>query len=128
MNDDALVRALWSTMAKAWASGDATRFATAFAEDVNFANVRGEDLKGRTAVAEAHAHLFSTTFHNTQIIPNFLLQRPLTDDIHLVHVTTAIVPLGILTHAQAVVTRQNKMWKITAFHNMIPNTPKGPTT
>ena len=128
MTNDHQVQALWTTMAEGWAAGDATRFATAFAENVNFTTVRGEDLQGRKAVEQVHANLFANPFRNTHLIPTFLLLRPLTDNLHLVHVTTEITPLNILTHAQALVTRHNNTWHITAFHNMIPNTPKDPTT
>ncbi|HEX6345650.1 SgcJ/EcaC family oxidoreductase [Umezawaea sp.] len=127
MSDDDLVRGLWSTMAEGWAEGDAERFAEAFAPDVDFVTVRGEDLRGRAAVAEVHARLFASVFRGTRLVPNFLLLRPLADGIRLVHVTTGIVPLGVLTHAQAVVTRRDGAWSITAFHNMVPNVPEGST-
>jgi uncharacterized protein (TIGR02246 family) len=125
MSDDDLVRALWSTMAEAWAAGDATRFAAVFAPDVDFVTVRGEDLRGRAAVEEVHARLFASAFRGTRLVPNFLLLRPLADGVHLVHVTTGIVPLGVLTHAQAVVTHHDGRREITAFHNMVPNAPGG---
>ena len=121
------VRALWTTMADAWAAGDAEQFAAVFAENVDFTTVRGEYLQTKKAVAQTHQHLFATAFHNTKLHPHFLLLRPLTDNLHLVHVTTKITPLNILTHAQALTTRHNNTWEITAFHNMIPTTPKDPT-
>ncbi|MCS7479535.1 SgcJ/EcaC family oxidoreductase [Umezawaea endophytica] len=127
MSDDDLVRGLWSTMAEGWAAGDAARFAAVFGPDVDFVTVRGEDLRGRAAVEEVHARLFASAFRDTRLVPNFLLVRPLADGVHLVHVTTGIVPLGVLTHAQAVVTRRDGGWEITAFHNMIPNAPRGTT-
>lgn len=121
------VRALWAAMADGWAAGDAAAFASVFAEDVDFVTVRGEDLRGRDAVEAVHARLFATVFRDTKLVPNFVLHRPLTDRLALVHVTTGIVPLGLLTHAQAVVVLRDGEWSIAAFHNMIPNAPKGPT-
>lgn len=128
MTDHDRVRALWSTMAEGWAAGDAARFAAAFADDVDFVTVRGEDLHGREAVEQGHARLFAAPFRDTRLKPDFLLVRPLADGLYLVHVTTEIAPLNILTHAQAVVVRHDDAWRITAFHNMIPDAPKEATT
>ncbi|PRY35802.1 SgcJ/EcaC family oxidoreductase [Umezawaea tangerina] len=121
------VQALWDTMAEGWAKGDAERFAAVFAADVDFVTVRGEELHGRAEVEAGHARLFSSVFQDTELVPEFHLVRPLADGVVLVHVTTAITPGGPLTHAQAVVTRHDGDWSITAFHNMVPTAPKGST-
>jgi uncharacterized protein (TIGR02246 family) len=116
---------LWEVMASAWEKGDAERFAGVFAADVDFVTVRGEELRGRAQVEAGHARLFATVFRDTVLVPEFHLVRSLVDGVVLVHVTTEISPVGLLTHAQAVVTRHDGEWSITALHNMVPNVPKG---
>jgi uncharacterized protein (TIGR02246 family) len=119
------VRELWEVMASGWEKGDAERFASVFAADVEFVTVRGEELRGRAQVEAGHARLFATGFRDTVLVPDFHLVRSLAAGIVLVHVTTEIVPVGLRTHAQAVVTRHGGEWSITAFHNMVPDVPKG---
>ena len=123
MTDDR-IRGLWDTMAAGWASGDAARFASVFAADVDFVNVRGEALSGRDAVESGHAHLFATAYRGTSLSASVTLIRRLAPDLSLVHVTSEISPAGVVTHAQALV-RHDGSPEITAFHNMIP---KGPTS
>ncbi|MEU0529485.1 SgcJ/EcaC family oxidoreductase [Amycolatopsis tolypomycina] len=118
MTDDA-IRALWQTMAAGWNAGDAVRFASVFAADVDFVNVRGEALSGRAAVAGTHAGLFSGAYRGTTLAASVTLVRRLTPELSLVHVTSEIRPAGVVTHAQAVV-RHAGAPEIAAFHNMIP--------
>jgi len=120
---DDRIRGLWDTMTAGWADGDAARFASVFAADVDFVNVRGEALSGRDAVESGHAHLFATAYRGTSLSASVTLIRRLAPDLSLVHVTSEIAPAGVVTHAQAVV-RHDGSPEITAFHNMIP---KGPT-
>lgn len=117
------IRALWRTMADGWARGDATQFASVFAPDVDFVNVRGEALVGREAVETGHAQLFATAYRGTTLSAEVTLIRRLTPELSLVHATSEISPAGVVTHAQAVV-RHGGEPMIAAFHNMIP---KGPT-
>ncbi|MFI5608642.1 SgcJ/EcaC family oxidoreductase [Amycolatopsis sp. NPDC051903] len=122
MTDDS-IRALWRTMTDGWADGDAARFASVFAEDVDFVNVRGEALVGRRAVETGHAQLFATAYLGTTLSAEVTLIRRLAPDLSLVHATSEIAPAGVKTHAQAVVRHTGEP-TIAAFHNMIP---KGPT-
>ncbi|HET6709141.1 SgcJ/EcaC family oxidoreductase [Amycolatopsis sp.] len=123
MSDEG-IRALWQTMAAGWADGDAVRFASVFAADVDFVNVRGEALSGRDAVAGTHARLFDGAYRGTTLAASVTLIRRLTPELSLVHVTSEIRPAGVVTHAQAVVRHAGSP-EIAAFHNMLP---KGPTT
>jgi uncharacterized protein (TIGR02246 family) len=121
MDED--IHDLWRTMADGWNSGDAYQFAGVFAEDVDFVTVRGEPLSGRKAVETMHAKLFTTSYQDTWLTTRIQLIRPLGEAIRLVHVTSAIRPLGLETHAQAVVVGS----VIAAFHNMIPYVAQGRT-
>ncbi|WP_326566333.1 SgcJ/EcaC family oxidoreductase [Amycolatopsis rhabdoformis] len=117
------IRALWRTMVEGWARGDATQFASVFAADVDFVNVRGEALVGREAVETGHAQLFTTAYCGTTLSAEVTLIRSLAPGLSLVHATSEIGPAGVVTHAQAVVRHDGEP-TIAAFHNMIP---KGPT-
>ena len=114
------IYALWQRMEQGWAAGDATAFASVFAEDVDFVTVRGEELFGRQAVSRGHAELFAGPYRDTVLTAEISLVRPLTDAISVVHVTSSIAPASVTTHAQAVVARREHGWEISAFHNMIP--------
>ncbi|MFS8103208.1 SgcJ/EcaC family oxidoreductase [Lentzea alba] len=111
---------LWRRMEQGWANGDGEAFASAFAQDVDFVTVRGAELFGRRAVALGHGQLFAGPYQDTKLTAEISLIRPLADGISLVHVTSSIAPVGITTHAQAVVVRRAGVWEIAAFHNMIP--------
>ena len=52
MSDE--IKALWQRMAEGWAAGDGERFASVFAPDTEFVNVRGEEQHGRETVAAGH--------------------------------------------------------------------------
>lgn len=121
MTDEQEIRGLWQTMAEAWALGDAGKFAGVFSEDADFVNVRGEEQAGRAQVEVGHAKLFETVYRNTHLVPDVRLVRPVADDVCLVHVTSQVMPAGVSTHAQALVTRRDGEWSIAAFHNMIPH-------
>ncbi|GAB3897149.1 SgcJ/EcaC family oxidoreductase [Kibdelosporangium lantanae] len=116
---------LWGIMAKGWAAGDAHAFASVFAADVEFVTVRGEEHHGREAVEGSHATLFATTYNRTLLKPEVRLVRELADGFALVHALSTVYPVGITTHAQALVRCGPNGWSIVAFHNMIPGgTPR----
>ncbi|WIV55470.1 SgcJ/EcaC family oxidoreductase [Amycolatopsis nalaikhensis] len=117
-----MIHALWRTMAAGWNAGDAALFASVFAADVDFVNVRGEALLGRDAVEAGHARLFETAYRGTTLSATVTLVRPLTPELSLVHAMSEIHPAGVVTHAQAVV-RHAGAPEIAAFHNMIPKGP-----
>ncbi|MDT8911321.1 SgcJ/EcaC family oxidoreductase [Amycolatopsis sp. PS_44_ISF1] len=115
-----MIHELWRAMARGWAEGDASLFASVFAEDVDFVTVRGEALSGREAVEAGHARLFVTAYRDTTLSATVVLIRPLAPGLSLVHATSTITPAGVTTHAQAVVQDRS----ILAFHNMITEGPR----
>jgi len=125
MDDEEQIRGLWRMMIKGWANGDAAAFASAFADDVEFVTVRGQELFGREAVEAVHESLFATVYRDTQLTAEAGLIRELADGLYLVHATSTVTPPGLGTHAQAVVARRDGAWSVIAFHNMIPVVPKG---
>ncbi|SEF38488.1 conserved hypothetical protein [Amycolatopsis pretoriensis] len=121
---DDRIPALWDTMASGWAAGDAARFASVFAADVDFVNVQGETLFGRDAVEARHAQLFTATYRATTLSASVISIRKLGHRLSIVLAMSEIAPFGVVTHAQAVV-RHGGAPEIIAFHNMIL---KGPTS
>jgi uncharacterized protein (TIGR02246 family) len=120
VSDEEAIRGLWDTMAEGWSRGDAKTFAGVFTEQADFVNVRGQEQVGRAQVEAGHARLFASVYQGTLMKPDVRLVRPIADGVCLVHVTSIVTPPGVTTHAQAVVTRQDGEWSISAFHNMIP--------
>jgi uncharacterized protein (TIGR02246 family) len=120
MSDE--IKALWQRMAEGWADADGDRFASVFADDVEFVNVRGEEQHGRATVAANHGALFKTRYRDTKLTAEVHTIRFIGDDAAVVHVASTVHSgeNGTDTHAQAVVERRAGEWLITAFHNMIP--------
>jgi len=49
--DEAAIRSLFELQGEAWKAADAERFASAFAEDADFINIRAHTLRGREEIA-----------------------------------------------------------------------------
>ncbi|MDX6362845.1 MAG: hypothetical protein QOC85_1855 [Streptomyces sp.] len=127
--DDAPFRALWATMSRAWAAGDAALFASNFSPDCDFTTVRGDKPPGRAGIEAGHDRLFRTLYASTRLDAKVVAVRQLRPDLATVEATSTIrTPDGTAlatTHALAVVERTgSRDWQITAFHNMIPSIPK----
>ncbi|GIG61577.1 hypothetical protein Lfu02_59490 [Longispora fulva] len=119
MTNERAISDIWLTMATAWQLGDAAMYASVFAEHVDFVTIRGEERMGRAQVEASHAALFDVVYANTRLLPEVTLIRPVADGVCLVHALTTIVPLGIRTHAQAVVVIDAGRWSIAAFHTTL---------
>ncbi|MFE7804896.1 SgcJ/EcaC family oxidoreductase [Streptomyces sp. NPDC057430] len=119
------IRALWDTMARGWAHGDAARFAASFAEDCDFTTVRGDKPAGRPGIEAGHAILFRGPYAGTALETHVKAIRFLRADLATVEAESTIrAPGGVAlarAHALAVVERTaTHPWLIRAFHNMIP--------
>ncbi|QIY96721.1 SgcJ/EcaC family oxidoreductase [Streptomyces sp. S1D4-11] len=123
------IHALWETMARAWASADATLFASVFSPDCDFTTVRGDKPPGRAGIAAGHDRLFRTQYASTRLDARIVAVRHLRPDLATVEAestirTAADTPLA-KTHALAIAERTaTGDWHLTAFHNMIPAIPK----
>ncbi|MDX2935333.1 SgcJ/EcaC family oxidoreductase [Streptomyces ipomoeae] len=128
-HDDAQIHALWETMARGWAEGDAALFASVFAPDCDFTTVRGEKPAGRKGIEAGHAELFRTRYASTRLTARVRSVRHPRPDLATVDAASTIsAPDGTelaTTDALAVVERDtNSTWTIIAFHNMVPAAPK----
>ncbi|GAA0302759.1 SgcJ/EcaC family oxidoreductase [Streptomyces turgidiscabies] len=126
--DDA-IRALWETMARGWAAGDATLFAANFATDCDFTTVRGDKPPGRAGIEAGHDRLFRTQYNGTRLDARVTALRHLRPGLATVEAESTIRAADgtalASTHALAVVERTGThdgpdLWQIVAFHNMIP--------
>ncbi|MBN0044416.1 SgcJ/EcaC family oxidoreductase [Streptomyces actuosus] len=119
------IHALWDDMRRAWAEGDAGRFAASFAEDCDFTTVRGDRPTGRAGIEAGHAALFRGPYAGTALGTRVTAVRFLRPGLATVDVESTVGAPGSTaptrTHALAVVERTpQRTWLIRAFHNMIP--------
>ncbi|WP_327696577.1 SgcJ/EcaC family oxidoreductase [Streptomyces sp. NBC_00459] len=128
--DDA-IRALWETMARGWAAGDATLFAASFATDCDFTTVRGDKPPGRAGIEAGHDRLFRTQYAGTRLDARVTAVRHLRPGLATVEAESTVRAADgtalASTHALAVVERTGThdgpdLWQVVAFHNMIPAT------
>ena len=135
--DDAAVHALVKRFAEATNAKDVKAFGSVFAEDGEFTNPVGMSVKGRTAIEQFHAALFSEanrpSFAKAHLTIIDTSVRFVRSDVATVDVkweqTGAISPegkpwgtrRGILSW---VVKRDNGKWLIAVWHNLeLPPSP-----
>ncbi|WP_329273499.1 SgcJ/EcaC family oxidoreductase [Streptomyces sp. NBC_01451] len=123
------IRALWATMARGWAAGDAALFAASFATDCDFTTVRGDKPQGRAGIEAGHDRLFRTQYAGTRLDARVTAVRHLRPGLATVEAESTVRAADgtalTSTHALAVVERTGThdgpdLWQIVAFHNMIP--------
>jgi uncharacterized protein (TIGR02246 family) len=115
----------------AWNAMDGAAFAADFAEDADFVNVRGEHLRGRSAIADGHAAILRTIYAGSTNRYTVEAARLLRPEVALVHVHSRLdAPRGPLAGRHTarfslVLTREPSGWQIVAFHNTLEGT-RGP--
>ncbi|NEC89073.1 SgcJ/EcaC family oxidoreductase [Streptomyces sp. SID12501] len=123
------IRALWETMARGWAAGDATLFAASFATDCDFTTVRGDKPPGRAGIEAGHDRLFRTQYAGTRLDARVTAVRHLRPGLATAEAESTVRAADgtalASTHALAVVERTGThdgpdLWQIVAFHNMVP--------
>ena len=125
-NDEQAVRALIDASRQYWNAHDMEGFASLFADDADFVNVRGMRWLGRSAIKEAHVQSHSHQFKNSRLTINETSVRFLKPDVavsrslwELVGYTTPTGEVGeprkgIITN---VVVKQNDKWQIVITQN-----------
>lgn len=107
----------------AWNAMDGAAFATEFAEDADFVNVRGDHVRGAAAIAAGHAAIFAAMYAGSTNAYTLEAARLLHPDVALAHVGARLqVPRGPLAgrhHARfsPVLSRAPDGWRVAAFHN-----------
>jgi uncharacterized protein (TIGR02246 family) len=140
LDDAAVVESLISRLIDAHNTNDVKLFASVFAEDADFNNVFGQPAKGRKAIEDFHAPLFSEprqpglpSFVNARLEVIGSTIRFLRSDVAAVDVqwrqTGAIGPDGQAWGTRyglinCIAMREHNVWEIAVFHNMdLPETP-----
>jgi uncharacterized protein (TIGR02246 family) len=110
-----------------WNAHDAHVFASAFAPDADFTNVRGVSASGRENIEQFHAQAFQKMFmqsHQTAEVKKIRFLKP---DVAVVDVrwemTGALTPDGISRPIRTglldlVFTSTSGSWLITVMHNV----------
>jgi uncharacterized protein (TIGR02246 family) len=110
-----------------WNAHDAHIFATAFAEDADFTNVRGVSVSGRDNIETFHTHAFQKMFKHSHQTAEVTKIRFLKPDIASVDVrwelTGAISPDGVPIPYRSgllalVCTSSAGSWFISVMHNV----------
>ncbi len=126
-DDRAALERTVSQLEAGWNALDGAAFATPFADDADFVNVRGEHHRTRNAIAGGHEGIFSTIYAGSRNQYTLESARLLRPDVALVHVRSALdVPQGPLAgHLSAlfsmVLTKEPDGWRIATFHNTLTN-------
>ena len=124
--DEASIRALFDTMGEAWARADGETFASVFATEADFINIRAQALRGRGEIAQHHDRIFSSIYRGSSVRVEDLRIRFVRPDVATIEaVSTVTLKDQPERHAHmlAVALRNDGRWKIQALHNMIPFAP-----
>ena len=133
-SDSAAIESLISSFTQAMNDRDLEGFGAVFSEDVDFTNVFGRTAKGRDAVKQFHAPLFSPTqkpgmpsFANAKLTVLANRIRFVRPDVAVVDVkwqqTGAIAPngepwgtrIGLIAW---IAVREDGNWLVAVMHNM----------
>jgi uncharacterized protein (TIGR02246 family) len=110
-----------------WNAHDAHLFASAFAPDADFTNVRGVGASGRENIEQYHAQAFQKMFMQSHQIAEVKKIRFLKPDVAVVDVrwemTGALTPEGVSRPVRnglldLVCTSSGGTWLITVMHNV----------
>jgi uncharacterized protein (TIGR02246 family) len=125
--DQSAIEALIARFMGAWNQHDAHAFAALFAEDADFTNWRGAHARGRKAVEELHAPLFTSAVfkdsHQTCRLRNVRFLKP---DVAIADVdwemTGAVTPEGAVRPLRKglldwAMVKTNGRWQIAVMHN-----------
>lgn len=117
------IRATLASLSDAWKNGDGAAFSECCTEDVDFINLLGMHVKGRSSVAEMHEKIFRGPYKDSNV--GFTIQsvRFITPDASLVIAPARIdVPSGpvkgiVSSIASILFVRDDNRWKVANFHN-----------
>ncbi|MCP2259611.1 hypothetical protein LX15_003316 [Streptoalloteichus tenebrarius] len=130
--DEAAVRALAASLARAWDQGDADAYGAAFTEDAEYVTFMGDLARGRREIVESHRWLFATVLRGSRMT-GFGAEagvRFLTPDVALLVSTEGGVALpgqeltpDRLSTVSLVAVRRPEGWRFAHFQNTRRQTP-----
>ncbi|HEX8501871.1 MAG TPA: SgcJ/EcaC family oxidoreductase [Pyrinomonadaceae bacterium] len=119
--DEAAVRAVVKGLEDGWNAHDGKAFAAGFAADADYVVVNGMYLKGRDAIEQGHAQIFSTFYKESRNAATLKGVRFVRPDVAVAHVEWNLEggPGGQKGRALStlVLTKDGGKWSIAAFHN-----------
>lgn len=127
--DEETIRAIVSSLAEAWTSGDAEASAKHFTEDAYYTIWFGRRIKGREEIARGHEQIFKTIYKDTKQKLEVRSVRFVRDDVALVLVDGSVVkktedfPASPHVVPLLVFTKEKGAWSIVAFQNTLVQTP-----
>lgn len=113
----------FSGLSEAWKTGDGSAFADWCTDDVDFINILGMHVHGRSAVAELHDRIFQGPYKDSTVRFTIENVRSIAPDSVLVIAPGQVdVPAGpvkgiVSTVASILLLRDGDRWKIASFHN-----------
>lgn len=133
-NNEAAIRGLIDTFVEGWNAADGTTLASAFTADADFTAITGLHARGRDVIARGHDEIFSTIYRGTRNSGKVESIHYLRPDVALVDLKFTLrtedgsLAFGIpYSSAGLIATRDNGVWAIAVFRNMIPFVrPAGP--
>ncbi|WP_353064737.1 SgcJ/EcaC family oxidoreductase [Tunturibacter psychrotolerans] len=133
--DESSVRNVPRAFAAAWAKHDGTQLSKIMSEDVDFVNVSGEWLRGRSDFALFHSRLLSGRFKDSTVTPLTTSVRFLRPDLAVLHwswridgdknldLTSRKTRFGLFT---MIVEKKDGTWLVTAAQNTNHVPPPNP--
>jgi uncharacterized protein (TIGR02246 family) len=128
--DESGLRTLFQEQEAAWNCGDGAAFASAFTEDSDFINVRGDLFHGRTMIAARHTAILSGPLKGSHNMITVRTLKAIGTDLVIVetdHTTTDFhsLPPGILatspgmlrTRMTYVAKREDGKWSLVYAQN-----------
>lgn len=126
--DEAAIRSLFYITGDAWSRGDAESFASVFALDADFINIRAHALRGREEIARHHKQIWDTVYKGSTVERGDLLIHFIRPDVATIEVESTLRVGEIERHAHmlAVAVCNTGRWELQAVHNMVPFSPPNP--
>ncbi len=127
---NAPVQHILDEQAAAWNRGDAAAWSSAFSEDADFINIRGDVFHGREAIVQQHARILGGPFKGSHIVITLRQLSAPAPGVALIesdHEVTgfASLPPGIVatadgvlrTHMKYVAAERDGRWVLVAGQN-----------
>ena len=112
-------------LAQAWNRADGASFASGFAADAEFVDIRGAHHHGAIAVGEGHQAIFDTIYAGSSVAYRVEAAREIGPGcVVAVVAATLDAPTGPLrginrSRITVVLTDEGDRWTIAAFHNTL---------
>lgn len=122
---NAIVADFVQILMQSWNNGDGAAFASVFADNAEFVNIRGDLIRTRQAIAAGHQQIFDTIYQGSTLHYDVVDSRALTGNIMVAHIAgTMHAPIGPMAGtnyalATLVLVQTGEIWQIASFHNTL---------